>query len=227
MLDPGVRHPPGGLAPIWLPSPAPRRPSPGPVGCPLPVCSGGPLSGGSPAPATPGKDPGPPLSDSLASSSPDRLAWTLRSGPRSAVVVVGFTPPASHLPRALCRDWGWPGALQGVNLLLSAGPAPSGEAGETPLEGGVNIPSPLCNHEITMQLSLGTGALQTNTSSPSDVGPWPRATVCQPCGHPSKRTSPGWVCPEGRMRVCLGPGPALVSLERDPVEPWSDLGRAC
>ncbi|XP_043771500.1 uncharacterized protein LOC122702055 [Cervus elaphus] len=61
---------------------------------------------------------------------------------------------------------------------------------------------------------------------PSDVGPRPRAIVCQRCGHPGKCASPGWALPEGRTRVCLGPGPVLVLLERDPVEPWSGLGRA-
>lgn len=117
------------------------------------------------------------------------MAWPLPAqtgwpGPRGQTPgqlwwLVGFTPPASHLLCALRQGWGGPAVLQGACLLLSAGPAPSGGAGETSLEGGVNIPSPLCSHEIVMQLSLGAGALQTNTSSPGI------------CHHPTWAHGPG------------------------------------
>lgn len=77
-----MRPLPGGLAPCWLPGQAPGTPPQSLWAVLSQSALGVPLSGGSPAPgdsgqlpAPPGKDPSPPLSDSLASSGP-------RSDPR-------------------------------------------------------------------------------------------------------------------------------------------------
>lgn len=114
----------------------------------------------------------------------------------------------------------------------AAGPAPSAGAGETSPKGGVNIP-PLHAPQGCDAAQPGRGGsadrrLAPRALPPSDPGPWPHATVRPPCGHPSKCFSPGWAHPEGRTRVCLGPGLALEAPERDPVElglVWDRLAR--
>lgn len=114
----------------------------------------------------------------------------------------------------------------------AAGPAPSAGAGETSAEGGVNIP-PLhaprgCDAAQPGRGGSADRCLTPRALPPSNLGPRPRATARPPCGHPSKCLSPGWAHPEGRTRVCLGPGLVLESPERDPVElglVWDRLAR--